>query len=628
MRYRFLFEKIMRKKYILLTFILLGIILRLFFLLNRGDFWIDESILYDIAKYYISDIPSRLNTPNELETTIPLYPPLLYHVLLHLWMFIDSSEVYLRLFSFLFGILSLFMMWKLAKEFFDESIAIFSVFLMAISPLQIYFSVECKSYALFLFLSLCSFYYFLQFLKNSKNELFYIISTLLCIYTHYYGIFLILIENVIFFASFLKKREAPLTKWIISQISILTLFLPWIKIFHKQFTYRYPNFVFKFHPSSTLSEGLYALKKIFMELSSFYYMGFRPKRIDNYILIIFGIAFIIGLNSFRKNLGKLFILCAYFFLPLIIQIYISTEDSSPYFIFLTPVFYIILSGGLLFLKEKRNAFTSLVFLFFLFSMVIMNGISLQNFYGEQCRGDKKLKWGGLSNFISKSELENSIILLDRGKLIPLLNYYFEDKIDCIGFLSPKTHKTLQEYRNYVDECLDVLSRKYDYFWIIYSPYHKDRSNFTKASLTKYLSILNSKNFADLKVELYKSKKVNSFDVVKAEDSKFYEMIGLPIDIAPGETFTDEVNILNTCSYSFYLIAKCSEVKPFYCSMALAIDDKVVDKKLVGSSFMYIYKIDAFIKKGRYRIKIECEKDECRVKQNRKLVIKNIFLCQK
>lgn len=625
----------MRKKNVLIIFVLLGIILRLFFLLNRGEFWIDEAKSYDIAKYNVSDIAFRLNTPNELKTTIPHIQAPLYHVLLHLWMFIGLSEITFRLFSLLFGILSLFMMWKLAKDFFGEQIAVFSTFLISISPLQIYFSVDSKSYALFLFLVLCSFYYFMQFLNDSKNILLYALFTILCIYTHYYGIFLIIVENVIFFVFFLKKKKVSLTKWIISQIFIFCVFLPWINIFFKHFALRYSDFTLEPHLSSILFKGVYSIARIFTELSSFYYKSFYPQQINYYILIFFGLLFIIGLNSFRKDLNILFILCVYFFLPLIIQSYISTKDTTPYFIFLTPVFYIILSQGILFLRKKRNVLTSIIFPFVLFNIIALNGISLTNFYKEQCISDEKSGWKGLSNFISKEKRENSIVLLDRGKIMPLLNYYFKDKIDYIGFFSPKTQEALREYRNYVDECLDALSREYDYFWVIYSPFHKGRSNFTKSSLTRYLSMVNSKNFKDIKVELYKSKRTGAFaifekshEIVEGEVSEFYELMGLPINIAPGEVFMKEVNILNTDSHSFYVIAKCSDVRPFYCNIALAVDDKVIDKKIIGSSFIYIYKIDAFIKKGKHRVSILFEEDKHRISQKRKLFIKNIFLYQK
>lgn len=642
-----------KKQIIPALFILSAVVIRLFFLFNRGRFWFDEGISYDIARYDIFDLLFRLSKPVGMETTITDNFPPFYYILLHLWMAPGSGEAYLRLFSLLFGALAILMTWKLAKKLFGENTALWSVFLMSISAFNIYYSIECRAYTLFLFLSLCSFYYFLKIIENGKGRLLYIISTILCVYTFYYGFFIVAIENIIFFGYLLKKKKVSLGKWIPAQAMILFSFLPWMKIFYHHFFWTYPDAALKPSSLSVLAKGISVVGKNFVEFNVSMGKLSWPAESYKYILLFFGAWLVFGFFALWKTKGRFFILSVYLLVPLAAQAYISEKDVvARAFIFLTPVYYIVLSRGIVYLKERKNIPAFFILLSVLSGIMAVNAASLYGFYHLETRANKitggkdlvgyvnsrlwgrslldtdeilssclDAKYGSSAAAIPESEKKNSILLVDRGKLMPFLNYYCKNRGNFIGFLSPRTEEGRKEHRNYVDECLSVLSGKYDYFWIIYSPIHIGRSNFTESSLSKYLTKIDTKNFKGVDAELYESKIKNLF----SEPGKgFYQFMDSPVEIEQGKPFIKENYILTEGFYNIYIIAGHSDSAPFYGNMALFVDSRLAGRERVGANFNYMYKMEAFIGEGSHDIKLVFEKDLYGIKKGRYLYIKDMF----
>ena len=124
-----------------------------------------------------------------------------------------QSEFSIRFPALIFGVLSIFMIYKLGKVLFNLEIGLLSALILAISPFHIHYSQEARPYSLLMVLSLISTYYFvkfikshheknfrgkfnslshkiLSFLKNKKIIGIYIASTLIGIYTHYFIFFL------------------------------------------------------------------------------------------------------------------------------------------------------------------------------------------------------------------------------------------------------------------------------------------------------------------------------------------------------------------------------------------------------------------------------------------------------
>ena len=183
----------------------------LFFLVQ--PFWRDEAFSYLLAKRSLVDI---------LFITARDYNPPFYYLVLHFWMKVfGSSEVAIRMLSFVFFLLAVFMIYIILENIleFSERKSLFYILLVIINPLLVYFAFEGRMYTMFAFFAVLSSYFFLK-----KNNQAYVIATLLGFLTHYYMFFLLLAQGVhtlIFHR--IKRREAlkPL-------FMTFLMMIPWI----------------------------------------------------------------------------------------------------------------------------------------------------------------------------------------------------------------------------------------------------------------------------------------------------------------------------------------------------------------------------------------------------------------
>jgi|DewCreStandDraft_4_1066084.scaffolds.fasta_scaffold02536_13 uncharacterized membrane protein len=195
-----------------------GIFLRAFYLGNQSV-WIDEYITAYFAnennfiKVFLS---SYINDP---------HPPL-YYILVHFIVKIfGNSEISLRFISFLFGVINIFISYKIVRSFFSEEIALTNLILFSFSSYQIYYSQEARMYTIFLTFALLIIYYFLISIKyNSFTELPFIIFSVLGLYIHIYILFLLIILNLIYYLKF--KEDIRQELWLKANLIILVFYIP------------------------------------------------------------------------------------------------------------------------------------------------------------------------------------------------------------------------------------------------------------------------------------------------------------------------------------------------------------------------------------------------------------------
>jgi len=206
---------------ILITF--LAFVLRI----ARLDFqplWWDEGWTVYFAT---SDIPSMV-----ARTAIDIHPPF-YYLLLHLWiLFLGSSPFAIRFFSLLVGVISLPLIFLVARRLFNPSVGLFATLVWAVAPFPIYYSQEARMYALVTFLGLLSTCFALQIGKRLKEGQTpiglwagYILTTTAAAYTQYYGAFIPLAQTLYILA---RRNRPPILKWLAAQAIWLLLYTPWI----------------------------------------------------------------------------------------------------------------------------------------------------------------------------------------------------------------------------------------------------------------------------------------------------------------------------------------------------------------------------------------------------------------
>jgi mannosyltransferase len=218
-------RKITKHGIALLVIILIGAFLRVYHL-GTQSLWVDEAFSVWISKLAVPQVVQV--------TAVDVHPPL-YYVCLHYWMMVfGTSESVVRLLSALFGVLSIPMIYVIGRYLFNEEAGLVGALILALSSFNIYYSQEARMYGLMALLALLSMYFFLLFLQRGTlaSSSGYVLSTTLLVYTHNYGWFVIIAQNIYVITLLLLSRDraCSLKRWVQLQAVVFTLFIPWAVI--------------------------------------------------------------------------------------------------------------------------------------------------------------------------------------------------------------------------------------------------------------------------------------------------------------------------------------------------------------------------------------------------------------
>lgn len=179
--------------------------------------WRDEGFSYFMAKPNIIQI--LINSIND-------FNPPLYYMTLHVWMRIfGETDIALRMLSFVFHILTVYLVFLLAKKIFSEKFALWLAAFTFFNPMLLYYGFELRMYSMYPFFTLASLYFFME--KRWKP---YLLVTTLGIYTHSFFVFVILSE-----ALYLYLTKQLNKKNLIHVFKPVLFFLPWLPFIIWQF---------------------------------------------------------------------------------------------------------------------------------------------------------------------------------------------------------------------------------------------------------------------------------------------------------------------------------------------------------------------------------------------------------
>lgn len=443
----------------LLFIIALGAALRVYEL-DGDSLWLDEASSIKYSK----ESPAGIIE----ETAKDVHPPL-YYFALHYWMkLFGDSETSTRLLSALFGILAIPVTYKVAARMFDRATGLFAAGLLALSRFHLEFSQEARMYSLLCLLSLLSFYYFLKLLEGKKSRLAlagYIITSALMMYTHVYSFFILAAQNlyvlILLFASRdMFKRNWK--RWLVAQIALLVLFLPWLSVQMQQFSRVQEGFWIPKLPPGLL---LYTLKM---------YAG------SNYLAwilsVLIALAVFVGWrgwkeapaaamssgeikNSVMVSRLKLWLLLLWLLCPVLLP-YLVSQFSSPIFlpkytIAALPAFTILAARGLSSLRfHQLRLIVVLLLVWFSFS-------TLKNYFGSL----KKDLWReAISSFSNLAKPNDLVLFHDQSGRDPFNYYYRRD--DLVERPFPDYNSKLNA--DNLAEQLKAATRDHDRVWLLLS----------------------------------------------------------------------------------------------------------------------------------------------------------------
>lgn len=394
---------------ILIAILLLAAALRVWGITSES-YWLDEAISIRQAQVnYATSIEMLKHDVN--------FP--FYIILLHSWIkLFDTSEFSSRFLSVIFGVLSVGMIYLLAKKLFSERVAIITVLLMSFSPILIYYSQEARSYSLLVLLTIVSFYFFISYLekRDTIHLIAYVFFSLLLIYTHIFSFLVILIQNV-YVLYIYRFRIKPLLKWFAGQLALFILFIPWLPILFGQI-------------SNSSFSTLWIPKPNVLILLSTSYAFF-----GGYLVLLIFIALLIVfiLTKKFKTIGKnkLVFVSLWIILPFLVVVTYSLLFSSlyntRYMLFTLPAIYLLFAVTIDTVMPKKKFISWII----VFVLIVSSFISV----ADQVKRIDKDDWRTTSEYIKQNVKENDAVFINPFYQQDPFTYYYDP--DC--FKMPDTN---------------------------------------------------------------------------------------------------------------------------------------------------------------------------------------------
>ena len=211
---------------LLYTIILIGFLLRVLRIGNQS-LWNDEVTTF---------LQTNSHSIKEVYLTVlgdegHIGP--LYHILNFLFTSIFGYEEWaLRFPSAVYNSISVIFVYLIAKGLFETRIGLFSSFIYAISPIQIYYAQEARMYSLWVMLMLIWFYQFLIFQKKPdlKNTIILTLFAVLNIWTYLNSLFVFFAVGIYLLFKW-RKHSKSLVLFLVTIIIAFLSYIPGIIYF-------------------------------------------------------------------------------------------------------------------------------------------------------------------------------------------------------------------------------------------------------------------------------------------------------------------------------------------------------------------------------------------------------------
>ncbi len=395
-----------------LFIVLFGLVLRVINL--NQSLWLDEAITV---------LALKENSLSELITKFAIvdFHPSGYYLLLGLWTQIFGfSEISIRIPSVFFGLVTIYIVYRIALEMFSKKIALFAALFLAVNPLHIYYSQEARMYSLATMVVVLNYLFFVKFYKKDTmlSTIAYLLSLLL-VYMVDYVSYLIIFSQLI---TLILLRPRLAFKYIAVLAASFIIWLGWLPIFLRQLSEGRSGITSIPNWRDVL--GGVGLKPVILT-----YVKFIGGRIDFQSNLMYGLVLLPGgllttyllFKSVVTKNKNLITLLTWIFIPLLIGQIISffiPIYSYFRFLFILPALVLLIAVGVA--NNKLRIGNILV--------VILIFISL--FYTSLYYLNPKFQredWRGLLSFLKQQELNNSeIVFLSNGSFAPYL-YYQNDE---------------------------------------------------------------------------------------------------------------------------------------------------------------------------------------------------------
>ncbi len=407
--------------------------------LGTESLWIDE--FYSIRDAKIA----------RLSGTRPLY-----FILLRVWMLFGTSDAWLRGLSVLFGIGSVFLIYRLGRRLVGEPTGLLAAFILALSPLFINYAQVVRMYTLSTFLGIVGTLALVHAFEHptASSMRWWAGARLLSILTTPLNVLLLLPDIVLFTWRFRKRRRVLLAfgMWL------LLLGILWLPFAVPLATKSGPEFMADW-VASVPKPGIIAIARLGQYFTVMPTLDRRG--LESPLEVIFWLfntglipisMYLLGMALLSKQgSSRILWLAAWAFLPVVCIFLISRISSSlwipRYLLVVCPYILILLAKGFMRVWHEQRRVISIVTLVYI---VALSSVLLP-YYTTLERPD----WRSVAQIISFNEKPGDVIALSTRHEHDdhIITYYFGDYyrgsapiefLESLSFDSPLEIKQQQE----------------------------------------------------------------------------------------------------------------------------------------------------------------------------------------
>ncbi len=425
--------------------------------------------------------------------TIDAHPPL-YYPLMHLWFpLAGTSEYALRFLPLVNGTVLVALLMALGARWFGWRAAVILGFLTTVSPYQIYFAQDARSYTLATWLGVASTLALWQALKHNRwrDWVLYGVLILVLAYTHYYFFLIVVFQAMFVLWTAWQQRRVP---WHYLAVGAATglAYLPWL-------VYAW-RFLVWYHGNIDSPDFISAMIR---PLSAFGGGQFLTPPLNwlnagvTVLLLAWG-----GVAAWHVNRRGMYLTFLYLFIPILTVFLVSRFKeifSERYLVLASPGFMLLLAVGTERALRCRRIRLSLPAALLILVFLGCTAYATNNYYHNPAFA-KSPPWRDVMNYIRRKSQPGDALIYTAA--LPEIIYYNERTARLPAYLIPYDVNTTEQ------GALDALRTTFAHYqraWLIPIPaLDAPVSRLVEPWLERYSPRLDAVFFRAVHIGLYES----------------------------------------------------------------------------------------------------------------------------
>jgi hypothetical protein len=414
------------RSYALVAIITLGAVLR----------------VYGLAAYSLAG--DEYNSLTEAQNLGLNWNSIIYSTLMHFWVTVSSTEIWLRLPAAFFGVATIPLISHAGAKLDGWRTGAIAGLLAATSPFNIYHSQEVRFYSLFMFAAaaflLATVHYVQSKKKTIKSQLSIVATGLLLLVSHFMGVVALCAQGAATFLA-VKRRKLSTALALTIGVPLLLFGLPLLPPVRKFLLGLYETYGNALGSDTTITSfSVVSLAKIGFAGFTFVF-GYHvyPLRL---LLVIPGLmlsAFLVTCGLVRLVQQQKWALLGVTYGIVLIGVYLVLDSvggrvasgvSPRHVVFIWPIFIVLLALGL-------STFHRTAFRLLLFAVLIVNAISLLYGWRKDWSYGPATDYRAAAEYVSHHATADAAIIF-AGRAAGPADYYFPKTLRRLDWSSSLT----------------------------------------------------------------------------------------------------------------------------------------------------------------------------------------------